>query len=47
MPPTVVEVVAERIPPRFGLDPLRDVQVLSPMTAVTLGTSAERALQAR
>ncbi len=27
----VVEVVAERIPRRFGLDPLRDVQVLTPM----------------
>ncbi|MBV8519649.1 MAG: ATP-dependent RecD-like DNA helicase [Acidobacteria bacterium] len=27
----IVEIVAERIPRRFGLDPLRDVQVLSPM----------------
>ena len=27
----VVEVVAKRIPARFGMDPLRDVQVLSPM----------------
>ncbi len=27
----VVEVVTDRIPRRFGLDPLRDVQVLTPM----------------
>ncbi len=27
----VVEVVSERIPRKFGLDPLRDVQVLTPM----------------
>ena len=27
----VVEVVAERIPRRFGLDPLTDIQVLAPM----------------
>ncbi|HET7433778.1 MAG TPA: ATP-dependent RecD-like DNA helicase [Thermoanaerobaculia bacterium] len=27
----VVEIVAERLPKRFGLDPLRDVQVLAPM----------------
>jgi exodeoxyribonuclease V alpha subunit len=27
----VVKVVAERIPSRFGLDPIRDVQVLCPM----------------
>jgi exodeoxyribonuclease V alpha subunit len=27
----VVKVVAERIPARFGLDPIRDVQVLCPM----------------
>jgi exodeoxyribonuclease V alpha subunit len=28
---TVVELVTERIPKKFGLDPLRDVQVLAPM----------------
>ena len=29
--PKLLEVVARRIPARFGLDPGRDVQVLSPM----------------
>ena len=28
---TVVEVVAERVPEGFGVDPVRDVQVLAPM----------------
>lgn len=28
---TIVEVVARRIPARFGLDPVRDIQVLAPM----------------
>ncbi|HEY5977613.1 MAG TPA: ATP-dependent RecD-like DNA helicase [Solirubrobacterales bacterium] len=28
---TIVEVVAERVPKRFGFDPVRDVQVLAPM----------------
>ena len=28
---TVVEVVAERVPKRFDMDPIRDVQVLAPM----------------
>ncbi len=28
---TVVEVVAERAPDRYGVDPIRDVQVLAPM----------------
>jgi exodeoxyribonuclease V alpha subunit len=28
---TIIEVVTERIPKRFGLDPRRDVQVLTPM----------------
>ena len=27
----VVDIVARRIPPRFGLDPRRDIQVLAPM----------------
>ena len=28
---TIVELVARRIPARFGLDPVRDIQVLAPM----------------
>ena len=28
---TIIELVSRRIPDRFGLDPLRDIQVLSPM----------------
>jgi exodeoxyribonuclease V alpha subunit len=34
----IVRLVCERIPARFGLDPLRDVQVLSPMRRGELGT---------
>jgi exodeoxyribonuclease V alpha subunit len=42
----VVEVVARRIPARFGLDPVRDVQVLTPMNRGELGAaSLNRALQ--
>lgn len=33
----VVEIVKERIPRRFGLDPIRDVQVLAPMQRGVLG----------
>jgi exodeoxyribonuclease V alpha subunit len=33
----VVKVVAERIPARFGLDPIRDVQVLCPMNRGGVG----------
>jgi len=45
---TVVELVAERIPSRFGLDPVADVQVLTPMHRGDLGTVAlNAALQAR
>jgi len=36
----VLQVVAERIPQRFGLDPVRDVQVLCPMNRGGLGTQA-------
>ncbi|MBW8059526.1 MAG: AAA family ATPase [Solirubrobacterales bacterium] len=45
---TVVEVVAERVPKRFDLDPIRDVQVLAPMYrgAVGIDVLNER-LQAR
>jgi exodeoxyribonuclease V alpha subunit len=33
----IVQMVRERIPARFGLDPLRDVQVLTPMNRSELG----------
>jgi exodeoxyribonuclease V alpha subunit len=43
---TIVELVAERIPARFGLDPITEVQVLTPMHRGELGTAAvNRALQ--
>ena len=45
---TLVELVAERIPQRFGFDPIADVQVLAPMHRGELGTAAlNRALQDR
>jgi exodeoxyribonuclease V alpha subunit len=43
----VVKVVAERIPARFGLDPIRDVQVLCPMNRGVAGArSLNLSLQA-
>jgi exodeoxyribonuclease V alpha subunit len=36
----IVSMVRERIPARFGLDPLRDVQVLTPMNRSELGSQA-------
>src|SRR6202011_1410236 len=36
----VVEIVRSRIPQRFGLDPIRDVQVLCPMQRGALGARA-------
>jgi exodeoxyribonuclease V alpha subunit len=43
----IVKVVAERIPARFGLDPIRDVQVLCPMNRGAVGARAlNLALQA-
>jgi exodeoxyribonuclease V alpha subunit len=47
----VVRIVAERIPARFGLDPIRDVQVLCPMNrggagARTLNLDLQRVLNA-
>ena len=43
-PATIVErvitMVRDRIPARFGLDPFRDVQVLTPMNRTELGTQA-------
>ncbi len=45
---TVVEVVAERAPKRFGVDPIRDVQVLAPMYKGAVGIDAlNRRLQER
>lgn len=45
---TLVELVCERIPARFGLDPRRDIQVLTPMHRGEVGTTAlNLALQAR
>ncbi|HEX3323569.1 MAG TPA: ATP-dependent RecD-like DNA helicase [Solirubrobacterales bacterium] len=37
---TVVEVVAERAPNRFGVDPIREVQVLAPMYRGAVGIDA-------
>jgi exodeoxyribonuclease V alpha subunit len=34
----IVELVTNRIPRRFGLDPIRDIQVLSPMNRGPAGT---------
>src|SRR5258706_14004942 len=34
---TLVKLVKERIPQRFGFDPIRDVQVLCPMNRGSLG----------
>jgi exodeoxyribonuclease V alpha subunit len=45
---TVVEVVAERAPKRFDVDPIRDVQVLAPMYKGAVGIDAlNERLQAR
>jgi exodeoxyribonuclease V alpha subunit len=45
---TVLELVAERIPRRFGFDPLTEIQVLTPMHRGELGTIAlNNALQTR
>jgi len=35
--PRIIELVKTRIPRRFGLDPIRDVQVLSPMNRGGVG----------
>ena len=43
----IVELVAQRIPKRFGFDPMREIQVLSPMRRTTGGVeSINAALQA-
>ena len=45
---TIVELVAERIPAKFGFDPITQIQVLTPMHRGDLGTEAlNAALQAR
>ncbi len=45
---TIVHLVAERIPKGFGLDPVRDIQVLSPMHRGLVGAAnLNRTLQAR
>ena len=36
--PRIIELVKTRIPHRFGLDPIRDIQVLCPMDAVVSST---------
>src|SRR6266851_471404 len=36
----IIAIVRERIPRRFGLDPIRDIQVLSPMNRGGLGARA-------
>src|SRR5690606_37888630 len=42
----IVRLVSERIPAKFGLDPLRDVQVLAPMHRGACGTEGlNRALK--
>jgi exodeoxyribonuclease V alpha subunit len=44
---TLIELVATRIPQRFGLDPVRDIQVLTPMNRGPAGAIAlNEALQA-
>ena len=44
---TIVELVTKRIPARFGLDPVRDIQVLTPMHKGGAGVEAlNEALQA-
>ncbi len=45
---TLLEVVCERIPKRFGLDPVNDIQVLTPMHKGAIGAQAlNEELQAR
>ena len=44
---TILHLVTERMPARFGLDPVRDIQVLSPMHRGVVGAAnLNRALQA-
>lgn len=41
---TVVDLAADRIPSRFGLDPMTDIQILTPMRKNQLGTENLNAL---
>lgn len=44
----ILDSVCDRIPSRYGLDPMRDIQVLTPMHKGDVGTSAlNKALQER
>jgi exodeoxyribonuclease V alpha subunit len=48
VPTTILELVAERIPKKWKLDPRRDIQVLCPMNRGSLGTAQmNRTLQER
>ena len=48
VPATILELVAERIPKKWKLDPRRDIQVLCPMNRGSLGTTQmNRTLQER
>ena len=48
VPSTILELVAERIPKKWKLDPRRDIQVLCPMNRGSLGTAQmNRILQER
>ena len=40
----LLRVVTERIPKRFGLHPIRDIQVLTPMNRGSLGARALNAV---
>lgn len=40
---TLIEIVARRVPTKFGLDPIRDVQVLAPMNKGKLGVRSVNA----
>ncbi len=45
---TILELISERVPHKFGLDPVRDIQVLTPMHKGLLGAeNLNRALQER
>ena len=35
--PTIIQMIKERMPRRFGLDPMKDIQVLCPMNRGVLG----------
>jgi exodeoxyribonuclease V alpha subunit len=50
--PRLIEIVKERVPRRFGVDPVRDIQVLCPMNRGSLGARSlnielQRALNSR